>query len=85
MPLITNRNRNAARKSAKEAAVRLSSTPPTPAPINRNVHAVTLAPPTRSDSQPPSGRDREPTSGPRNAMYPLPPKLVLMSSGKAAE
>ncbi len=53
---------------------------------------VTLAPPIRSASQPPNGRDIEPTSAPRNASFtPATPATaasgnwVLISSGNAAE
>ena len=47
---------------------------------------VTIAPPTLSASSPPNGRDREPTSGPRNAMaIVIAGNCVLISSGNAAE
>ena len=47
---------------------------------------VTLAPPTLSASMPPSGRDSEPTSGPRKAMATVTGgNCVLISSGNAAE
>ena len=47
---------------------------------------VRIAPPTLSASKPPSGRDSEPTSGPRNAMaIVIAGNCVLISSGNAAE
>src|SRR3954453_586970 len=47
--------------------VRVRSTPSVPTIIATNASAVTRAPPNRSDSQPPNGRVRDPTSAPRKA------------------
>src|SRR3954447_22080899 len=49
------------------SARRVSSTVSVPRIIATNAIAVTLAPPKRSDSHPPSGRVSEPTSAPRKA------------------
>ena len=42
-------------------------TPSTAAIMPTKVNSVTRAPPSLSDTQPPSGRVSEPTSGPRKA------------------
>jgi hypothetical protein len=47
---------------------------------------VTIPPPTLSARRPPTGRDSEPTSGPRKAMPTVAAgNCVLRSSGNAAE
>ncbi len=58
-----------------------------PAPITTKTATVIRAPPSRSDSLPPSGRASEPTSAPMNAIRTAGTsgKLVLISSGNAAE
>ncbi len=51
------------------------------------VQKVTRAPPSLSDSQPPSGRTSAPTSGPSQAYCSAltPGNWLLISSGKPAE
>ncbi|MNL89831.1 hypothetical protein D3C87_2204020 [compost metagenome] len=43
------------------------TTPSTAAIMPAKVNSVTRAPPSLSDTQPPTGRVNEPTNGPRNA------------------
>ena len=61
-------------------------TPIVAAPMTMKFQNVTIAPPTLSASQPPNGRESEPTKGPRNAMLIVTAgNWVLISSGNAAE
>ena len=86
MPVVTNRIRNIARKPVKSLMPTKYSTPIVAAPIAMKFQNVTIAPPTLSASRPPSGRDSEPTSGPRNAIAIVTAgNCVLISSGNAAE
>src|SRR5471032_2157665 len=78
--------RNAVRKPAKSLMSTKYMTPIVAAPIAMKFQNVTIAPPTLSASNPPSGRDSEPTSGPMNAIAIVTAgNWVLISSGNAAE
>ena len=68
MPVVTKRTRNIARKPANSLASTKYMTPIVAAPMAMKFQNVMIAPPTLSASKPPSGRDSEPTSGPRNAI-----------------
>ncbi|MCY1210885.1 hypothetical protein D9M72_225850 [compost metagenome] len=70
-PVSANSTMNMIRKPlkspARPPAGRKTITPSTAAIMPANVNSVTRAPPSLSDTQPPTGRVSEPTSGPRNA------------------
>ena len=66
-PVATKSSMNAAKNNPKLCRLSDQTTPSTPTAIATKLSAVTLAPPTRSASLPPSGRISEPTRAPRKA------------------
>ncbi len=69
IPLNTNSAMNPTRYSASDRCCDASSTMDAPAIIATKFQNVTVAPPSRSASAPPTGRISDPSSGPRNVRY----------------
>ena len=67
IPPARRATRNPTRNSGNDPARTAAITPTTPRPMPTNTTAVIRAPPVRSASHPPSGRNADPTSAPRNA------------------
>jgi hypothetical protein len=64
-PLSTNRATKPTKNSGSDFCADASNTTPAHKAIARKFQNVVRDPPTRSASQPPSGRISDPTSGPR--------------------
>lgn len=78
---------NAAKKPANEWTARKESTATTPRAIAMKFQKVTRAPPILSEIQPPTGRARDPTIGPRAAsqVTAYSGNWLAMRTGKLAE
>ncbi|MNW55363.1 hypothetical protein D3C74_330170 [compost metagenome] len=86
MPVATNSSRKDPKNSPKLCDSRAWIAPKAPSAMTPNATIVTRAPPTLSAIVPPSGRDTEPTSAPRNAIESVTSGNWFLSSvGNAPE
>src|SRR5215207_5483221 len=87
MPEVIKRTINERKKPANDPTARKQSTAATPRAIATKFQNVTLAPPILSESQPPNGRDNEPTIGPRATSHTAENSgnWLLTRTGKLAE